>query len=99
MGRQGPAAHPRAVDLQDPALPPTGRRSSTCSLAEWASNAEPTIDRSKAVGEPPFMLAISVLEALSMAVASVADYKVCPQLDAPATPERVLMAVERMKKV
>jgi xanthine dehydrogenase large subunit len=45
------------------------------------------------------MLAISVLEALSMAVASVADYKVCPQLDAPATPERVLMAVERMKKV
>ena len=38
-------------------------------------------------------------EALSMAVASVADYKVCPRLDAPATPERVLMAVERMKRV
>ncbi len=66
-------------------------------LAEWAENAEPTIGRSKAVGEPPFMLAISVLEALSMAVASVADYKHCPQLDAPATPERVLMAVERLK--
>jgi xanthine dehydrogenase large subunit len=66
-------------------------------LAEWSENAEPTIGRSKAVGEPPFMLAISVLEALSMAVASVADYKVCPRLDAPATPERVLMAVERMK--
>ncbi len=68
-------------------------------LAEWSKNAEQTIGRSKAVGEPPFMLAISVLEALSMAVASVADYRVCPQLDAPATPERVLMAVERMKKV
>ncbi|KQO82123.1 xanthine dehydrogenase molybdopterin binding subunit [Rhizobium sp. Leaf262] len=68
-------------------------------LAEWAENAEPTIGRSKAVGEPPFMLAISVLEALSMAVASVADYKVCPRLDAPATPERVLMAVERLRKV
>ncbi len=66
-------------------------------LAEWAENAEPTIGRSKAVGEPPFMLAISVLEALSMAVASVADYSVCPRLDAPATPERVLMAVERLK--
>ncbi len=66
-------------------------------LAEWSENAEQTIGRSKAVGEPPFMLAISVLEALSMAVASVADYKVCPRLDAPATPERVLMAVERMK--
>jgi xanthine dehydrogenase large subunit len=68
-------------------------------LAEWSENAEPTIGRSKAVGEPPLMLAISVLEALSMAVASVADYKVCPRLDAPATPERVLMAVERLKRV
>ncbi|MGF9563618.1 xanthine dehydrogenase molybdopterin binding subunit [Neorhizobium sp. JUb45] len=66
-------------------------------LAEWAENTEPTIGRSKAVGEPPFMLAISVLEAISMAVASIADYAVCPKLDAPATPERVLMAVERLK--
>ncbi len=66
-------------------------------LIEWSENAEPTIGRSKAVGEPPLMLAISVLEALSMAVASVADYRHCPHLDAPATPERVLMAVERLK--
>lgn len=66
-------------------------------LAEWSENAEPTIGRSKAVGEPPFMLAISVLEAISMAVASIADYQECPRLDAPATPERVLMAVERLK--
>ncbi|UYV37701.1 xanthine dehydrogenase molybdopterin binding subunit [Rhodobacteraceae bacterium D3-12] len=66
-------------------------------LAEWSENPERTIKRSKAVGEPPFMLAISVLEALSMAVASVADYRECPRLDAPATPERVLMAVERMR--
>ena len=67
-------------------------------LAEWSQNKERTIRRSKAVGEPPFMLAISVLEALSMAVASVADYKTCPKLDTPATPERILMAVERMRK-
>ena len=66
-------------------------------LAEWSENKEATIGRSKAVGEPPFMLGISVLEALSMAVASIADYTVCPRLDAPATPERVLMAVERLK--
>lgn len=66
-------------------------------LAEWSENRERTIKRSKAVGEPPFMLGISVLEALSMAVASVADYRECPRLDAPATPERVLMAVERLK--
>jgi xanthine dehydrogenase large subunit len=69
------------------------------SLAEWSVNREMTIGRSKAVGEPPFMLGVSVLEALSMAVASVADYRVCPRLDAPATPERVLMAVERMRVV
>ncbi|MGX9857159.1 xanthine dehydrogenase molybdopterin binding subunit (plasmid) [Limimaricola variabilis] len=67
------------------------------ALAEWSENREPTIKRSKAVGEPPFMLGISVFEALSMAVASVADYRVCPRLDAPATPERVLMAVERLR--
>jgi xanthine dehydrogenase large subunit len=66
-------------------------------LAEWSVNREETIRRSKAVGEPPFMLGISVLEAISMAAASVAGYAVPPRLDAPATPERVLMAIERLK--
>ncbi|MCJ7874621.1 xanthine dehydrogenase molybdopterin binding subunit [Phaeobacter sp. J2-8] len=66
-------------------------------LAEWSVNRERTIKRSKAVGEPPFMLGISVFEALSMAVASVAEYRECPRLDAPATPERVLMAIERLR--
>ncbi|WP_257883968.1 xanthine dehydrogenase molybdopterin binding subunit [Roseobacter insulae] len=68
------------------------------ALPEWSENRENTIKRSKAVGEPPFMLGISVFEALSMAVASVADYKTCPRLDAPATPECVLMAVERLRE-
>jgi len=69
------------------------------NLVNWSENKARTIRRSKAVGEPPFMLAVSVLEALSMAVASVGDYKTCPKLDAPATPERILMAVERLKGV
>ncbi|MNV99892.1 hypothetical protein D3C71_1953150 [compost metagenome] len=43
------------------------------------------------------MLGISVLEALSMAAASVAEYRIAPRLDAPATPERVLMAIERLR--
>jgi xanthine dehydrogenase large subunit len=43
------------------------------------------------------MLAISVLHALSDALASIADHRLCPGLDAPATPERVLFAVEEMK--
>jgi xanthine dehydrogenase large subunit len=66
-------------------------------LAEWPEANEPTVHRSKAVGEPPFPLGISVLHALSDAVASVADHTVCPRLDAPATPERVLMAIERLR--
>ena len=72
-------------------------RSFNVKLADWSENREMTIRRSKAVGEPPFMLPVSVLEALSMAVASIGDYRTCPCLDAPATPERVLMAVERLK--
>jgi xanthine dehydrogenase large subunit len=68
------------------------------ALADWPENVEPTVHKSKAVGEPPFMLAMSVLHALSDAVASVGDHRVCPKLDAPATPERVLMAVERVRR-
>lgn len=67
------------------------------NLLENAPNREPTIHRSKAVGEPPLMLAISVLHALSDAVASVGGHRVCPRLDTPATPERVLAAVERVR--
>jgi xanthine dehydrogenase large subunit len=62
----------------------------------WAGgeNAEDTIYRSKAVGEPPLMLAISVFHAIKDAVASVADASGPVALDAPATPEAVLRAVE-----
>lgn len=68
------------------------------NLADWSENREATVHKSKAVGEPPFMLGLCVLHALSDAVASVADYAACPQLDAPATPERVLMEIERLKQ-
>jgi xanthine dehydrogenase large subunit len=67
-------------------------------LAEWSVNREETIRRSKAVGEPPFMLPISVLEAISMAAASVAEYRISPRIDAPATPERVLLGIERLRR-
>lgn len=61
-------------------------------------NREHTIYNSKAVGEPPFMLGISVWSALKDAISSVSDYKFSPALDTPATPERVLWAVEAMKE-
>lgn len=68
------------------------------SLLEDAPNEEATIFRSKAVGEPPFMLAISVWSALRDAIASLADYKVSPDLDTPATPERVFWAIRVVKQ-
>ncbi len=60
-------------------------------------NREHTIYNSKAVGEPPLMLAMSVWSALKDAIASVGDYKTSPVLDTPATPERVLWAVAAIK--
>ena len=57
-----------------------------------APNAEPTIHRSKAVGEPPLMLAISAWCALRQACAA-AGHRL-PKLAAPATPEAVLDAVK-----
>ncbi len=66
------------------------------ALFDGHPNREATIHRSKAVGEPPLMLAISVFRAISDAVASLADYRLLPELDAPATPERVLMAIEAL---
>ncbi len=65
----------------------------------WAKgmNREFTIRRSKAVGEPPLMLGISAFQAISDAVCAAGGYQVYPALDAPATPERVLAAVERVR--
>ncbi|RKR03468.1 xanthine dehydrogenase molybdenum binding subunit apoprotein [Kushneria sinocarnis] len=61
-------------------------------LLEGHPNSQATLYRSKAVGEPPLMLAISVWSALRDAIASLADYRISPRLDTPATPERVLTA-------
>src|SRR6478672_11281805 len=62
-----------------------------------APNREETIHRSKAVGEPPLMLALSGFHALRDAIASAVDYADTPALSAPATPERVLTAVDRIR--
>ena len=67
------------------------------SLLENRKNPQQTVFHSKAVGEPPFMLGISVWSALQDAVASVSDYQHHPHMDAPATPERVFWAAERLK--
>ena len=66
-------------------------------LLESARNREETVFRSKAVGEPPFMLAISVYQAIKDAVASVGGYRLSPRLRAPATPEAILVSVEDLR--
>jgi xanthine dehydrogenase large subunit len=65
-------------------------------LFESRGNKEDTIYRSKAVGEPPLMLGISVWTAIFDAVASLKPGAI-PQLDAPATPEAILRAVKGLR--
>ena len=67
------------------------------TLVENRKNPEDTVFHSKAVGEPPFMLGIAAWCAIKDAVASLADYRVQPTIDAPATPERVLWGCEQMR--
>lgn len=62
-------------------------------------NVKPTIHRSKAVGEPPLMLANSVFCAISAAIAATApEVRELPKLDAPATPEAVLRALAGLRQ-
>ncbi|MGB1299464.1 MAG: xanthine dehydrogenase molybdopterin binding subunit, partial [Psychrobium sp.] len=67
-------------------------------LLQNEPNREATIYNSKAVGEPPFMLAISVWSAMRDAISSVSNYQQSPVLHTPATPERVLDAVMQMQQ-
>ena len=77
-------------------IPACSDRPAVFNVALWdAPNPANTVYRSKAVGEPPFMHGISALLALSDAVASCG--KTYPSLDAPATPERILAAVKRVR--
>jgi len=76
-------------------IPTCSDRPTRMNIALWSGgkNREPTIHRSKAVGEPPLMLAISVHQAFSDAVSSISGYRFVPTLDAPATPEVLLQAI------
>lgn len=61
------------------------------------ANIEDSIHRSKAVGEPPLLMAFSVFFAIRDAVASVADHRFNPPLNAPATCEEILNSVEAVQ--
>ena len=61
-------------------------------------NVEDSIHRSKAVGEPPLLLAFSVFLAIRDAVSAVGEYRIDPPLRAPATPEAILDAVDTVRQ-
>jgi xanthine dehydrogenase large subunit len=67
-------------------------------IFERGINRERVVARSTAVGEPPLMLGISVFHAINDAIANVIDGRLSPALDAPATPARVLFAIEDLKR-
>ena len=76
-------------------IPATGDIPEHFKVAFWTEpNREDTVFKSKAVGEPPFMLAISVFEAIRDAVASARAHGNPVVMNAPATAETVLRALQ-----
>ena len=61
-------------------------------------NKENVVNKSKTTGEPPLMLGMSVFFAIKDAIASVGNYKVIPKLNAPATPEAILLSINHIRK-
>ncbi|TYC53841.1 xanthine dehydrogenase molybdopterin binding subunit [Rhodobacterales bacterium] len=65
-------------------------------LYKGSGNPQSTVYRSKAVGEPPVMLANAVFCAINDAIASLSPGQI-PNLDAPATPEAIMKAVQDLR--
>ena len=61
-------------------------------------NKENVVNKSKTTGEPPLMLAMSVFFAIKDAIASVENYRKIPIIDAPATPEKILMSIKNLRE-
>ncbi len=66
------------------------------ALLENAPNLN-TIRRSKAVGEPPFMLCFSVWLAIKDAISAVANHEKEPKIQIPMTNEAILLSLEELK--
>ena len=66
-------------------------------LWERGENLRDIAYRSKAVGEPPLMLALSVFHAIYDAIGSTSDSRDPVPLEAPATPENILRAICQLK--
>ena len=54
-------------------------------------------NKSKTTGEPPLMLGMSVFFAIKDAISSLGNYDITPVIDAPATPEKILMSIKNLE--
>ena len=62
-------------------------------------NVEKVVNKAKTTGEPPLMLAMSVFFAIKDAIASISNYQKIPELDAPATAEKILLSINKLKNI
>ena len=67
-------------------------------IYKYGKNKENVVNKSKTTGEPPLMNAMSVFFAIKDAIASIKNHNINPDLDAPATPEKILMSINQLKK-
>ena len=72
-------------------------RSFNAEIFKDGRNKEKVINKSKTTGEPPLMNAMSVFFAIKDAISSVGNYHIIPTIDAPATPEKILMSINSLK--
>ena len=61
-------------------------------------NKENVVNKSMTTGAPPLMLAMSVFFAIKDAIASVGNYKIIPSINAPATPEAILLSINDIRE-
>mgnify|MGYP000730874073 CR=1 FL=1 len=76
----------------------TGSGNAKVEIFKKGKNNENVINKSKTTGEPPLMNAMSVFFAIKNAIASVGNYNIIPNLNAPATPEKILMSIKQLKR-
>ena len=62
-------------------------------------NVEKVVNKAKTTGEPPLMLAMSVFFAIKDAIASISNYNKIPDLSAPATAEKILLSIKKLKNI
>ena len=67
-------------------------------IYKYGKNIENVVNKSKTTGEPPLMNAMSVFFAIKEAIASIGNYKITPIINAPATPEKILMSIKNLEK-